>query len=99
MVLTLLCSPGIFDLFHFGHAKALEQAKRLYVATPSTLSGVNSCQSLSRRPDCTLVCRFPNTHLIVGCCNDALTHQYKGKTVLSEDERYESLRHCRFVVL
>jgi hypothetical protein len=33
----------------------------------------------------------------VGCCNDALTHKYKGLTVLQDVERYESLRHCKWV--
>ncbi|PAN33752.1 hypothetical protein PAHAL_6G042500 [Panicum hallii] len=50
-------ADGIYDLFHFGHARALEQAKK----------------------------------------SDEITHRYKGKTVMTEDERYESLRHCKWV--
>lgn len=36
-------------------------------------------------------------YLLVGCCSDALTHKHKGKTVMNEAERYESLRHCKLV--
>lgn len=62
-------ADGVFDLFHAGHMKQLEQAKK----------------------------SLPNVTMVVGVPNDELTHKYKGLTVLTDEQRYESLRHCKWV--
>lgn len=62
-------ADGVFDLFHLGHMKQLEQCKKT----------------------------FPNVQLILGIPNDSETHKRKGLTVLSDKQRYETVRHCKWV--
>lgn len=62
-------ADGVFDLFHYGHAKLFEQIKLAY----------------------------PDSYLIVGLCSDEDILKHKGITVFNENERYETLRHCKWV--
>lgn len=62
-------ADGVFDLFHLGHMKQLEQCKKA----------------------------LPNVVLICGVPSDEVTHKLKGLTVLTDEQRCETLKHCRWV--
>lgn len=62
-------ADGVFDLFHLGHMKQLEQAKKA----------------------------FPSVELVCGVPSDVETHKRKGLTVLTDQQRIETLKHCRWV--
>ena len=62
-------ADGVFDLFHLGHMRQLEQCKKA----------------------------FNNVELVVGIPNDKETHKRKGLTVLTDKQRYETVRHCKWV--
>lgn len=62
-------ADGVFDLFHLGHMRQLEQCKKA----------------------------LPNVVLICGVPNDEITHKLKGLTVLTDEQRCETLRHCKWV--
>jgi choline-phosphate cytidylyltransferase len=62
-------ADGVFDLFHLGHMRQLEQAKK----------------------------SLPNVTLICGIPSDFETHKRKGLTVLSDYQRCETLKHCKWV--
>lgn len=63
-----LYADGAFDLFHFGHARLLEQCKK----------------------------KFKYVHLVVGVSSQADILRFKGKAIMTEYERGESVRHCKW---
>ncbi|EPY80533.1 choline-phosphate cytidylyltransferase A isoform 1 [Camelus ferus] len=97
-------ADGIFDLFHSGHARALMQAKNLFPNTYLIVGGGEMGYSprkwerlmteewLSKRDFDSQLYDVVNS-----VCSDELTHNFKGFTVMNENERYDAVQHCRYV--
>ena len=75
-------SDGIYDMFHYGHARVRWAAPRCVCGTNQPMVLVYRVQALEQAKKL-----FPNVHLIVGCCNDEITHRLKGRTVMQDVER------------
>lgn len=72
---------GIYDMFHAG---------KCYFYAP-TIASLGHARQLKQAKEA-----FPNVYLMVGVVSDAVTHKFKGRTVMSDTERYEAIRHCKY---
>ncbi|TCD68982.1 hypothetical protein EIP91_009204 [Steccherinum ochraceum] len=104
-------ADGVYDLFHFGHALQLRQAKLSFpsVIPPSTPTGSSapslSSSSAASQSETSLPpidtdlsnTSIPGVYLLVGVNSDEQCMEHKSRTVMSHAERCESVRHCRWV--
>ncbi|EMP25639.1 choline-phosphate cytidylyltransferase B isoform X4 [Caretta caretta] len=66
---------------------------RLTLIAPAPFADEISCQCQAPHEKLTIT----QARLGTPVCSDDLTHKFKGFTVMNETERYEALRHCRYV--
>lgn len=74
---------GVFDMFHIGHAKV--RTFQNYQRLNAKLQVLEQAKKM-----------FKHVYLIVGVSGDEETWRLKGRTVMTEQERTESVMHCKW---
>lgn len=99
-------ADGVYDMFHQGHARQLMQAKTVFQNVYLIVGGwFVFCSikcSIFKYYKFYLIWILLILIIIIICvqitvCSDRMTHALKGKTVMTDEERYEAVRHCRYV--
>jgi cytidyltransferase-like protein len=92
-------ADGVFDLFHNGHARVLMQAKNAFPNTYLIVGGIGHTLLYIYIPVTMYIhtCNKGYWLLLHAVTNDADTQRLKGKTVMAEHERYDAVKHCRYV--
>lgn len=95
MEYTTCCIVRLAGSLLFFHAGLVQRMDKSESSTDTQSGRIILDGHMLQLRQCKLA--FPSTYLMVGVCSDELVRKHKASPVLTSAERYESVRHCKWV--